>query len=660
MKVKEKKWIRFRIILVAGVLLCGFGGIVARAYQFQVIKRDQLRAMARSGYTGIVSLPPERGTIYDRGGRELAVSTDVSSVYAHPRQIKNRARTCQILARVLGVSRRSLYRRLNPAKAFVWVRRKIDPAKAEKIRKLKLTGIGITTEKGRYYPARELAAQLLGFVGVDNNGLEGLEAKFDKLLTGPSYELIEMRDALGRPFFIRRTCSKKRSLHNLILTIDKDIQYKAEKALLSAVRKSHAKGGQCVVMDPRTGDILAMAVVPRFNPNIFSKYPQQRWRNRTVTDCFEPGSTIKAFLVAAALQDGVLYPNSRLYCENGKYRVGDRVIHDTHKYGTLTVTDIVAMSSNIGAIKIGQELGYGRFYQYLKKFGFGAKTGIELLGERSGFIRPPDKARPVEQANAFFGQGLSVTALQLATAMACIANGGVLMRPHVVKEITDSHGRPVKVYKAQNVRRVISSSTARQVTSILEKVVSDHGTGPRAAITGYRVAGKTGTAQKVDEKTKRYSRSKYEAIFVGFVPSRNPRLVITTVIDEPKGIPYGGVVAAPVFREVGLWALNHLNINPSVNVAESGMTEKNASGPSVICPKRLPTPNTHLNTTKLRGCVPDFRGKGMREVLSEAATLGLKVRLEGTGFAYSQRPGPGVSLKQVKYVKVRFRPPRSS
>ncbi len=662
MKVKEKKWIRFRIILVAGVLLCGFGAIVARAYQFQVIKRDKLRAMARSGYTGIVYLPPERGTIYDRSGTELAVSTDVSSVYAHPRRIKDRVKTCRILSRVLGVSRRSLYRRLNPTKAFVWVRRKIDPAKAEKIRKLRLTGIGITTEKGRYYPARELAAQLLGFVGIDNNGLEGLEAKFDKLLTGPSYELIEMRDALGRPFFIRRTCSKKRSLHNLILTIDKDIQYKAEKALLAAVKKSHAKGGECVVMDPRTGDILAMAVVPRFNPNIFSKYPRQRWRNRTVTDCFEPGSTIKAFLVAAALNEGVLYPNSRLYCENGRYKVADRIIHDTHKYGTLTVTDIVAMSSNIGAIKIGQELGYDRFYQYLKKFGFGAKTGIELLGERSGFIRPPDKARAVEQANAFFGQGLSVTALQLAAAMACIANGGVLMKPHIVKEVTDSHGQPVRVYKPRTARRVISSATALQVTSILEKVVSDHGTGPRAAIAGYRVAGKTGTAQKVDEKTKRYSRSKYEAIFVGFVPSRHPRLVIATIVDEPKGIPYGGVVAAPVFREVGLWALNHLNINPSVNVAESyhGITEKKASGSSMKCPKWLSGANSNLNTSDLRGCVPDFRGKGMREVLSEAANLGVEVRLEGTGFAYSQRPGPGTALKQVKYVRVKFRPPRSS
>ncbi len=654
MKVKEKKWIRFRIILVTGVLLCGFGTIVARAYQFQVIKRDKLRAMARSGYTGIVSLPPERGTIYDRSGHELAVSTDVSSVYAHPRQIKNKKKACRVLARALRISRRSLYRRLNPTKSFVWVRRKIDPRKAEQIQKLKLPGIGITTEKGRYYPARELAAQLLGFVGIDNKGLEGLEAKFDKILTGPRYELIQMRDALGRPFFIRRTCSKKKTLHNLVLTIDKDIQYRTEKALLAAVQKTRAKSGQCVVMDPRTGEVLAMAVVPRFNPNIFSKYPRERWRNRTVTDCFEPGSTIKAFLVAGALEDGVLYPNSRLYCENGKYKVADRIIHDTHKYGTLTVTDIVALSSNIGAIKIGQQLGYDRFYQYMKKFGFGHKTGIDLLGERSGFIRPPESARPVEQANAFFGQGLTVTTLQLASAMACIANGGVFMKPFVVKEVTDSRGRVQKANKPRVVRRVISSATARKVTAILEKVVSERGTGPQAAINGYRVAGKTGTAQKVDERTKTYSRSRHVAIFVGFVPSQDPRLVIATVIDEPKGIPYGGVVAAPVFREIGLWALNHLNINPSIKLAEKHLRPIQTMS-SRPCGKEM-------GSDKLirQGCLPDFTGKAMREVLSEAKRLGLEVRLEGTGFAYSQRPRAGVSLKQVKYVRVRFRPPRSS
>ncbi len=662
MKVKEKKWIRFRIMLVAGVFLCGFGAIIARAYQFQVIKREKLRAMARSGYTGIVSLLPERGTIYDRGGHELAVSTDVSSVYAHPRQIKNPRRTSQVLARVLRISRWHLNKKLKSDKAFVWVKRKVDPAKAEQIRKLKLSGIGITKEKGRYYPARELAAQLLGFVGIDNNGLEGIEARYDEMLTGPNYELIQMRDALGRPFFVRRTCSRRRTLHNLVLTIDKDIQFRAEKALEEAVHKSRARGGQCVVMDPRTGEILAMAVVPRFNPNIFSRYPRTRWRNRTVTDCFEPGSTIKAFLVAGALEDGVLYPNSRLYCEEGKYKVADRIIHDTHKYGTLTVTDIIAFSSNIGAIKIGQQLGYDRFYQYLKKFGFGGKTGIDLLGERTGFIRAPGQTKPVEQANAFFGQGISVTTLQLATAMACIANGGVLMRPYVVKKITDSHGRPVNVTNPEIVRRVVSSTTARKVTAILEKVVCDNGTGPRAAIRGYRVAGKTGTAQKVDEKTRRYSKTKYVAIFVGFVPAEKPRLVIATVIDEPKGTPYGGVVAAPVFSTVGLWALNHFNINPSVELAGPHQLQE-WRREEESCVTRMSTHSTLSADSSMRnwqGCLPDFRGKSIREVLCEAKRLGLRVRLVGTGFAYSQSPTPGVSLKQVKYVRVTFRPPRSS
>ena len=662
MKVREKKWIRIRIMLVTAVFLCGFGTILARAYQFQVIRRDQLRAMARSAYTAVVKLPPERGTIYDRSNHELAISTDVSSVYAHPRQIHNLRKTCGVLAKVLGVRRTSLYKKLKSDKAFVWVKRKIDPAKARQIQGLKLAGIAITKEKGRYYPARELAAQLLGFVGIDNNGLEGIEKKYDKVLTGPGYELIQMRDALGRPFFIKRISSKRKSLHNLVLTIDKDIQYRAEKSLLAAVQKSRAKGGQCVVMDPRSGEILAMAVVPRFNPNIFSRYPQASWRNRTVTDCFEPGSTIKAFLVAGALEDGVLYPNSRLYCEEGRYKVADRVIHDTHKYGTLTVSEIITFSSNIGAIKIGQQLGYDRFYQYLKKFGFGSQTGIDLLGERSGFIRAPDKARPVEQANAFFGQGMSVTALQLATAMACIANGGVLMRPYVVKQITDSHGRPITIHKPRVVRRVISQATARNVTAILQKVVSEKGTGPQAAIEGYKVAGKTGTAQKVDKKTKRYSKTKYMAIFVGFVPAEDPRLVIAIVIDEPKGIPYGGVVAAPVFKQVGLWALNHLNVNPSVRVGipRSPWEASRSEAPCRTSTSVVVGAGIGPDGGALRGCLPDFRGKSMREVLCEASRLGVKVRLEGTGFAYSQSPRAGVSLRQVRYVRVRFRPPRSS
>ena len=662
MKVKEKKWIRFRILLVTAVFLCGFGGIVARAYQFQVVKRDRLRAMARSGYTGIVKLPPERGTIYDRQGHELALSVEVSSIYAHPRRIRDKQKAAVKLARVLGASRRRIYRLLNMDKPFVWIQRKIDPAKAKKIRELDLPGIGITAEKRRYYPGRELAAQLLGFVGADNQGLEGLEAKYDAILKGPGCELVQMRDALGRPFFIRRRSSGGRELHNLVLTIDKEIQYKAEKALVAAVRRSRAKGGQCVVVNPDTGEILAMAVVPRYNPNIFSKYPAERWRNRTVTDCFEPGSTLKAFLLAAILEEGVLFPNSRLYCEEGTYKIADRIIHDTHKYGTLTVTDIIALSSNIGAIKMGQQLGYNLFCKYLTKFGFGSKTNIGLLGERSGFIRAPKKAKPVDQATAFFGQGISVTTLQLAMAMAAIANGGTLMRPYVVKEITESAGHVVRANSPRRVRRVISPKTARMVTAILEKVVSKKGTGPEAAIEGYQVAGKTGTAQKVDPKTRRYSNSKYVASFVGFAPAHDPKLVIASVIDEPKGIPYGGVVAAPVFRDVGLWALNYLKVAPEITVA-SNRSKQRYEGTDTSWGRVEKVGRPSLPLTKKHGRIgrlPDFRGLGIRDVLVEARALGIRVILQGTGLAYKQSPPPGMSLSQVRKIKVHFRPPGSS
>jgi len=652
MKVREKKWIRFRIYLVATVFLTGLGIILGRAYQLQVLEKDRLGAIARQGYIGTIKLPPKRGIIYDRKGDELAVSVEVGSVYAHPNRIKEKAKTARQLSRSLGERRSKIFGLLKKKRSFVWIKRKIPPNLARRIKKLDLVGVGVTAETRRYYPNKEIAAHLIGFVGSENQGLEGLEKHYDRLLKGPQNSLIQMRDALARPFSIRRPAFSGHGMHDLILTIDKDIQYQAEQALKSAVKKTKARAGQCLVMNPKTGEILAMAVVPEFNPNIFSKFKADQWRNRAITDCFEPGSTVKAFLLASGLEESVVAPTTKFDCENGEYRVGNHVIHDTHKYGVLSVSDIVVYSSNIGAVKIGKELGYSRFYKYLKKFGFGSKTGVDLLGERKGFVRLPDKARPFDRITPFFGQGMTVTSLQMATAMAAIANGGKLMRPYVVKSIVDESGNVMEKGRPKVVRRVISSKTARKLTRILEGVVRDKGTGVKAAIRGFCVAGKTGTAQKVDPVTKKYSNRKYVAVFFGFVPADQPRLVILVVIDEPKGVSYGGVVAAPVFRQVGLWTLNYLRINPNVQLVDKGMDEKE-DGNEISGTDRVSQKHLKIEL----GFLPDFAGLGMREVIKKGRSLGLKVFLEGTGLAFKQDPGPGVPLKDVHKVRVCFRPP---
>jgi cell division protein FtsI (penicillin-binding protein 3) len=397
-----------------------------------------------------------------------------------------------------------------------------------------------------------------------------------------------------------------------------------------------------------------MAVVPEFNPNVFTKYKPNQWRNRAITDCFEPGSTLKAFLLAACLEERVLTAATRIDCEQGKFEIGGNIVHDTKEHGILNVSDIIMHSSNIGGVKMGQRLGYEKFCDYLRKFGFGRKAGNDFLGERKGFIRPIQEAKTIDQATLFFGQGMTGTSLQLVMAMAAIANDGILMRPYVVKAIVDESGRTVKETYPQVVERVVSKKTAGKVSWVLESVVSDEGTAAPASIAGFRVAGKTGTSQKVDPKTRRYSWSKYVSTFVGFVPVENPKLVILVTVDEPRGIHYGGLVAGPVFRQIGQWSLNYLRVNPRLRLA------KNTAGARKRVERKtcFPVSSRTAQTKEVaEGAVPDFRGLGMREVLKKGRSLGLTVLLEGTGLAVKQDPKPGLSIKRVCTVKVKFSPP---
>jgi len=654
MKVSEKKWIRVRIYVVCRLLVEKHRIILARAYQLQVLDKDRLARIALAGYRGIVKLPPKRGTIYDREGHELAVSVEVESIYTHPHLMQNKVQAAKLLSKILEIKESALLGLFKSQRPFVWIDRKVAPEKIKKAKALGIEGVGFTTETRRYYPGKEIAGHVLGFAGEDNQGLEGLEKKYDKILKGPDYTLIQMRDALGRPFYVNRPAPEESEIRDLVLTIDKDIQYAAEQALKKTVEETRAKSGHAIVVDVKTGEILAMAVTPLFNPNVFWTHQANQWRNRTVTDSYEPGSTIKAYLLAAALDSSLVSPETKFFCENGEYKIGTNTIHDHDRkgHGMLSVAEIIIFSSNIGAVKIGQRIGYKRFHEYLGKFGFGDKTEIDLPGEQEGFLRPVKEAKEIEKATSFFGQGLTVNSLQLVMAMAAIANGGKLMRPYVVKAVRDQRGKVVEENHPHVVRKVMSPETARKVTQILESVVKEKGgTGTLAAIKGYRVAGKTGTSQKVDPATKRYSGKNYVTLFVGFAPVESPRLAILALVDEPEAKKYGGLVAAPVFREVGAWSLNHLRVIPDVRMVradelvESGNSRNSGSSLHVEVSQEGP------------GLLPDFRGQTMREVLRGGRSLGVSVLVDGTGLAVAQKPEPGSPLSNVTQVSVSFRPP---
>jgi cell division protein FtsI (penicillin-binding protein 3) len=650
MKVREKRWIRFRIYLVTTFFIVSLGIILARAYQLQVLQKEKLTSIALSAYRGVVKLPPKRGAIYDRKGRELAVTVEVESVFAHPRHVKEKRQAAGDLAKALGTRDQTILKLLESEKPFVWLERKAPPDKVAKVKALGIEGVGFTTEARRFYPGKEIAGHVLGFAGEDSQGLEGLEKKFDFLLKGPELNFVQMRDALGRPFSMSRPDPEDQQIRELVLTIDKDIQYTTEQALRRAVEGSGAKSGHSIVVDPETGEILAMAVVPLYNPNVFREHQPFHWRNRAVTDSYEPGSTVKAFLLAAALDSGLVSPESRFFCEKGEYKVGRNKIrdHDRKGYGFLTVDEIITYSSNIGAVKIGERIGYKRFTEYMKRFGFGEKTGIEIPGEIEGFVRPIEEAKEIDKATAYFGQGMTANSLQLAMAMAAIANGGKLMRPYLVKEIREPGGKVVEKTEPLVVRKVLSAEAARQSTRVLENAVGETGTGFPAAISGYRVAGKTGTAQKVDPATRRYSDKNYIAIFVGFTPAEKPRMLMVVVVDEPEKKKYGGLTAAPVFREVGAWTMNRFQINPDMRLVRKEDREENQDKKGTV---RV------VVTQEGPGLLPDFKGRNMREVLKTGRSLGLEIVPEGTGLSYSQHPAPGVPLDKTTQVKVSFRPP---
>ena len=567
MKKPSDKWIRFRISTIL-VFFCLVSFIIAgRAFQLQVLKRDQLCKLAERQYKKNIPLVPKRGTIYTRGYEELAVTVEVDSIYAEPDSIDTPKLTAKRLASLLPLSRKELEDNLSSSKSFVWLARKVTPSTIERVKSLNIRGIGFVKENRRFYPNGELASHAVGFSGIDGTGLGGIELAHDAQIKGKNELVRAERDAFGkRTLPMDFGFEDSLAGNSVVLTIDKTIQYTAEKELAEAVRKSGAKGGTAIVMDPKSGEVLAMANYPQFNPNDLSSCSQAALKNRAIVDTYEPGSTFKVFLLAAALEEGVVRPGDKFNCEKGSMELAGKVIHDTHKHGTLTVREIMKFSSNIGSAKIAAKLGKERFYDYITSFGFGSPTGIELNGEGSGILRSMKTWSKLELANVSFGQGVSVTPLQLTTAFSAIANGGYLMKPYLVKDILDRDGKVIKSNQPQIVKKVISGDTASKVTEMLRDAVAEGGTGTEAALNGYDVAGKTGTAQKVSGG-RGYAENKHVASFIGFVPAESPELVVLVAIDEPEGIQYGGIVAAPAFKAIAETSLRYLN-SPKKNDVE--------------------------------------------------------------------------------------------
>ena len=542
------------------LLLSGFGIVLFRLVSLQVLQAAELTARADRQHQKSVTLEGARGTITDRHGKVLAMNMEVPSVFGVPTSLESPKSVARSLSPILQVRRGEIERKLRQDKHFVWLARKVEPEQGRKLEQLSLDGIGVVMEGRRFYPKGPLLSHLLGFVGMDGEGLEGLERRYESRLRGEKRVTVLQRDALGRAVFPKGLTEQVPSPgDDMTLTIDEVIQFLAEKELEEAVNQAHAKAGAIIVMEPQTGAILAMAVSPRFDPNNVSVLTPDRWRNRALTDTYEPGSTMKVIIAAAALEEKVMMPGTMVFGENGRMTVANTTIHDHEKLGWMTFSQVVQKSSNIGAAKTGMLLGEQRLYRYLQLFGFGQRTEIDLPGEVGGLLKSPKEWGRRTLASISMGQEIGVTPLQMVTAVAAIANNGVLMRPYVVSEVRDPKGRLVKEVLPHVKRRVISPDTARSLTTILEGVITK-GTGTKAAIPGFRVAGKTGTAQKIDPGTGTYSNTQFVGSFVGFVPADSPRLAMIVVIDEPQGEAWGGVVSAPVFRRVGEQVLTYLGV----------------------------------------------------------------------------------------------------
>jgi cell division protein FtsI (penicillin-binding protein 3) len=691
---RRARWIKVRMGFLCGLLAVGLGLIVASAYSIQIEDGPEWREMAERQRQRRLHLVPKRGSIYDRNGTPLAVSVEVPSISmdavellrgADDRRMEAIAKDAAArVAKALDLPSDEVERRIIQKKRFTWLKRRVSEKEALQVRELSdpdnaspIRGLNVEGEGHRFYPNRELAGPILGFVSPDGEGKDGLEIELDDELRGHAEEVRGLRDRSGRLLFSDPVKDEQALAgHNVYLTIDQGIQYTAEQELDAAVRTHEAKSGTAIVLDPNTGEILALANSPGYNPNDYGSSEVESRRDRAITDRFEPGSTMKVFTLASALAARTLSPTQTLYCEQGRMPLDNVVIHDTHPAGTLTVTQVLALSSNIGASKIALSLGGEQLYESLRRFGFGEETGIPLPGEASGILR--SRARPwvpVETAEAAFGQGIGITAIQLAMAVAAIANGGRLLEPLLIKRVTDGTGAVVRESVPHVKREVVSAQVAHTMAEMMVAVTEGDGTGVEAAIPGFRVAGKTGTAQKADAATGRYDRIGASS-FIGFVPAERPRLVAVVVLDEPDLVRAGGFVAAPAFRRIMEMSLRYLGVMSKEPVASPAartpLLAKSASAPAERRPAAPPESGTPIAAKPALGPivdgarlassgadnvrVPDLRGASPRQAVKALFGLGLTPSMQGTGRLLRQDPEAGAMLAPGSTVTLVFEP----
>ena len=681
--------------------------LIGRLGWIQFVRGEDLGRMAIENRMDDVPVPAKRGTIYDRNGKELVVSVSSDSVMAFPPDIKRgkvgAENTARQLADLLGLDYKEVLNKINQKRSSVWIKRGVELSKSKLVRQKNLPGIEVYEESRRSYPNGKLAAHVLGFVGTDNTGLNGIEMSMNRELAGTSGRIVSEKDAAGREIpqathkYIEPIPGK-----SLVLNLDETIQFFAERELDKVVEQYKPKNATIIVMDPKTGGILAMANRPDFDPGEYRKYPTTTWRNNAIWMNYEPGSTFKIITTAAALEEGVVKPESRFY-DPGFIMVADRRIkcwRFPRAHGAQSFVEVVQNSCNPGFVKIGLDLGRDKFYKYIRAFGFGEKTGITLAGESKGIVIPEKSVKPISIATMSIGQSISVTPIQLLTAVSAVANQGVLLKPHLVKEIRSESG--VERIESEVVKEVISKSTAKQLAGILEKVVSPEGTGANAYLEEYRMAGKTGTAQKAGPGG--YQQGKYVASFAGFGPVDNPQIAALVVIDEPSGgAYYGGQLAAPVFKDLVRDVLRYMNVPPQVSpekvkddpekqevmvpdivntsldeageiLEQSGLKARvEGSGLWIIGQQPKAGGRVKINTQVIlyagsdakevpagqEVTMPDVTGLTMRETGRLLGRLGLKLDPQGSGVAVSQKTVPGTKIRAGSAVTVEFEPPSS-
>jgi cell division protein FtsI (penicillin-binding protein 3) len=653
--------LRSRLLIYACVLAAWTVGIEARLLYLQVYQHGDIMARANRQQLRAVKTPAKRGEIFDRRGRVLAYSVDVDTVAADPSDMHDpdavAALVCGTLDDCDAQQRQLMAERLRrKGQQFVYLARRVSPDEARRVRALGLPGLLFYKESRRYYPNKELGAHVLGYVGLDNIGLAGLESAYDARIRGREGRMLVQADARQQAMYSREERPPTAG-DALELTVDQYLQHIAERELRAGVDESNAAGGTAIIMQPATGDILALANWPTFNPNDFSQVDAAVRRNRAIQELYEPGSTFKIVTASAALEEQVIVPGDLVDCSPGFIAFPGRPpIRDVHRYGLLPFTDVIVKSSNVGAIRVGTKLGPERLGRYISRFGFGQPIAPDFRGESPGIVWNPARLGPSALASVSMGYQVGVTPIQMAAAVSSIANGGRLVEPRVVRAFIRNGHRDTVAPKV--LRRAVTAETAATLTDIMEAVV-DRGTGTAARIDGYPIAGKTGTAAKL--VNGRYSRSDYNASFVGFVPSRKPAFTIIVVIDSPHGRGYyGGTIAAPVFQRIAEAALRHMGVPPTLNapppvlVARHDEDREAMAAHPVSAAERPATAPTHLQP----GVMPDLRGLGAREALRTLTRLGLTARITGRGLVTEHTPLPGMTfaIGDVSIVKLGRRP----